>query len=162
MHRSSKKRMGEFVQKYLDHSRKLRILDVGSYDINGSYKELFTSPNWEYVGADIEEGPNVDILLKHHYQWNIPEESFDVIISGQCMEHVEDLKEWISPMKKILKKDGLVCIIGPNKFKEHRHPVDCWRIFPDGMRFLLGKVCSFKVLECFKKGIDTVGIARKT
>lgn len=154
------KRMKEFVEKYLDKNEKLKILDVGSYDVNGSYQGLFKNPNWEYIGMDIEKGPNVDIVAKEVYNWDL-NEKFDVVVSGQCIEHVEDLKEWIMEFTKVIREEGLICIIGPNNgFGEHRYPVDCWRIFPDGMRFLLEKVCNFEVVECFLKGTDCVGIAK--
>jgi hypothetical protein len=161
MHETSMERMKEFVEKYLDVNKKLRILDVGSYDVNGTYKDLFDNPNWKYTGLDIEKGPNVDVVTKGVYDWDL-NEKFNVVISGQCIEHVEDLKEWSKEFNKILKENGLVCVIGPNNyFGEHRYPVDCWRIFPDGMKFLLEKVCDFKVIECFIKGPDCVGIAKK-
>ena len=34
---------------------------------------------------------------------------------------------------RVTKKDGIICIIAPNGFEEHRYPVDCWRFFTDGM-----------------------------
>jgi hypothetical protein len=38
-------------------------LDVGSYDINGSYRDIFIEKKYEYYGLDMIEGPNVDIIL---------------------------------------------------------------------------------------------------
>ena len=105
MHPSSMESMKAFVDKYLDPTKQLRILDIGSYDVNGSYKHLFSNPKWDYVGGDIEDGPNVDMVFNDPYHWNIPPDSFDVIISGQCIEHVEDVKEWIKPLKSILKRN---------------------------------------------------------
>jgi len=37
-----------------------RILDVGSRDINGTVRPLFTG---EYIGLDMQEGENVDVLF---------------------------------------------------------------------------------------------------
>ena len=34
---------------------------------------------------------------------------------------------------RVTKEGGLICIIAPNGFDEHRYPVDCWRFFTDGM-----------------------------
>ncbi|HIH31568.1 TPA: class I SAM-dependent methyltransferase [Candidatus Woesearchaeota archaeon] len=161
MHESSYERMREFVLKYLNPRKKLKILDVGSYDVGGNYKKLFDNPNWEYYGGDIASGPNVDTVFKKPYDWGLKPESFDVIISGQCLEHVEDTKEWIMQINKALKTGGLVCIIAPWIWREHKYPVDCWRILPDGMNFLLKKVCGFKILKIFIKENDCVGIAKK-
>ena len=56
--------------------------------------------------------------------------------------------QWIVELKRIMKKGGLICIIGPSVFRmNHPHPVDCWRIYPDGMKFLLEEVAGFEVLK---------------
>jgi hypothetical protein len=36
-------------------------------------------------------------------------------------------------MTRVLKKEGLMCLIVPHGFKEHRFPVDCYRFLSDGM-----------------------------
>ena len=74
--------MKKFAIKYLKDKRKenLIILDLGSQDINGSYKELFSSPAWKYIGIDTSEGKNVDIVISDPYSWNnIHSEYADVI-----------------------------------------------------------------------------------
>jgi SAM-dependent methyltransferase len=155
--------MEEFVKKYLDTEKELKILDVGSSSVGGqpSYRTMFNSTRWKYYGLDIHGGDNVDIVAKDLYEWGLEFESYDVIISGQCLEHVKDTKEWIKQVDKYLKKNGIVCIIAPWQWRQHRFPVDCWRILPDGMEFLLKDICGFKMLECFLKEADCVGIAIK-
>jgi len=115
-------------------SEKVKVLDVGSYDVNGSYKEYFSSDKYQYVGLDMAEGPNVDIALENPYDWSeVETDSYDIVISGQAFEHVEFFWLTMAEMARVLKKDGLMCIIAPNGFEEHRYPVDCYRFFTDGM-----------------------------
>lgn len=160
MHQSSKERMKEFRDKYLDKNKPLKILDIGSLYVNDCYRPLF-SPGWEYYGADIKEGKNVDIVLKDGYMWNIENESFDVVISGQVIEHVEDLKRWIVEFSRVVKKNGLICIIGPCSWPYHKAPVDCWRILPDGIRWLLEDIAKLKIKEILLRPPDCIGIAQK-
>ena len=61
MHKSSLARMKWFREEYLSDQRDLKVLDVGSYNVNGCYKEIFTEYGHRYTGLDIENGPNVDI-----------------------------------------------------------------------------------------------------
>ena len=90
MHKSSMKRMEWFVNRYLQTTKKLEVLDVGSYDVNGCYKELFKPNEFNYVGLDMEKGPNVDLVPFSPYEWvELKKDSFDVVISGQAMEHIE-------------------------------------------------------------------------
>ena len=139
MHKSSMLRMKWFVDNYASKIKeeKISILDVGSYDVNGSYKPLFVDKKYNYFGLDVERGPNVDIVLNSPYNWgHIETDSYDVIISGQAFEHMEFFWVVLIEMVRVLKKGGLMCIIAPNGFKEHRYPVDCYRFFSDGMAAL--------------------------
>jgi SAM-dependent methyltransferase len=136
MHKSSILRMQWFVDNYASKINKseVKVLDVGSYDVNGSYKHLFNEQKYTYTGLDMEDGPNVDIVLRHPYDWEaIETDSFDVVISGQAFEHIEFFWKTMEEMTRVLKKDGLLCLIAPNGFGEHRCPVDCYRFFTDGM-----------------------------
>ncbi len=144
MHNGSMLRMKWFVDNYVSkiNKTKIKILDVGSYDVNGSYKRFFNAEKYEYTGLDIEEGPNVDISLNYPYDWSeIETDAYDIVISGQALEHVEFFWLTMSEMARVLKKDGLLCVIVPNGFEEHRYPVDCYRFFTDGMVSLARYVC---------------------
>lgn len=110
---------------------------MGSMDINGSYRDLFDPQKWSYVGLDMQAGKNVDLVPKDPYDWNeIEENSLDLVISGQAMEHIEFPWKTFENIARVLKPGALCCIIAPSAGPEHRHPVDCWRFFPDGMRAL--------------------------
>jgi SAM-dependent methyltransferase len=57
-----------------------------------------------YVGLDIVEGSNVDIVSREPYDYPVESDSFDVIVSGSTAEHVRDLHRWIIELKRIVKK----------------------------------------------------------
>lgn len=176
MHASSFDKMKSFREEFL-HDReqeRLQILDLGAKDIKGSYKTLFEQPSWRYRGIDLEAGPNVDIVLRDPYRWTeVKSGSCDVFISGQCFEHIEYI--WVTMLEiwRVLKPGGLACIIAPSAGGEHRYPVDCWRIYPDGFRALCGYVGleviktetqwgpSHKYLDNSDKWKDSMLIARK-
>jgi SAM-dependent methyltransferase len=126
-----------FVDNYINKlsgTKKLKVLDVGSYDVNGSYRHLFPEDFFKYIGLDMEAGPNVDLVPNNSYKWDeLDTDSFDIVISGQAFEHIEFFWITMAEMTRVLKKDGLICIIAPNLLGEHRYPVDCYRFFTDGM-----------------------------
>jgi len=156
MHKSSYLNMSHFIEAYLDKKVVTRIIDIGSMNIHGCYKSLFDVPAWEYLGADIVKGANVDIILKDVYDWSqLPDNEFDVVISGQTFEHVEFFWLTIKEMARILKPGGLMCIIAPSGGKEHRYPVDCWRFYPDGMQ-ALAKWAGLIVLEAYAQWNTTI------
>lgn len=136
-----------FRNTFAPHNQKLKVIDVGSYDVNGSYKQFFPLPDFEYRGLDMSPGPNVDIVPKNTYNWReIETDAFDIVISGQAFEHIEFFWVTMSEMVRILKPGGLICIIAPNGFGEHRYPVDCWRFFTDGL-VALARYTSLEVIH---------------
>ena len=50
--------------KYPDFFKNKKVLDIGSLDINGSNRDLFE--NCDYIGLDVGEGKNVDIISIGH------------------------------------------------------------------------------------------------
>ena len=147
MHKSSMLRMEWFIDSYVSNISTGKILDVGSYNVNGTYKDLFDKSKYSYEGLDMEKGPNVDIVPESAYQWNeIKDDSYDVVISGQALEHIEFFWITVAEIIRVTKEGGLICIIAPNGFDEHRYPVDCWRFFTDGM-IALSRFYSLEIIH---------------
>lgn len=165
MHQNSLDIMKGFLQTIPARSV---ILDLGSRVVEGqdglgSYKQF--CDNHVYIGADTEAGNNVDIVLKDGYKFPFEDRQFDIVISGQTIEHIEHPWVWFKEMARVLKPGGKCCIIAPAKMHEHRFPLDTYRYFPDGMK-ALAKWADLKVLEVKRivanKGMeDTYLIAQK-
>jgi len=159
--------MKDFVRRYLDESKQLAILDVGSVAVredSSTYKSLMSS-NWKYVGLDIEKGRNVDLVIKDPYNWReIEDETFDAVISGQALEHIKYPWLTMQEIVRVTKSKGLICIVAPSSGFEHRFPIDCYRFYPDGLT-ALAEFTNIEVLKCYcnNEGIwkDTVMIGRK-
>ena len=132
---SSMLRIKYFVDTYLvSDGSPVSVLDIGSYDVNGSYKRYFNASHFKYTGLDMVNGPNVDIVPKNVYKWKeIADNSYDVVISGQVLEHAEFFWVTVAEMVRVLRPEGLLCIVVPRGFVRHRYPVDCYRFDADGM-----------------------------
>lgn len=153
MHKSAMLRMEWFVQNYISGNQPVRVLDVGSYDVNGSYRDLFSGMDVTYIGLDMSVGPNVDYVPEDPYAWDeLEEESFDFIISGNAFEHIEYPWLTICEIYKKLKTGGFACILAPNSLAEHRYPLDCYRYFSDGFR-ALAKWGGFDVVDVTISGV---------
>lgn len=154
MHCNSMKLMEYFRDKYLSGIPYVSVLDVGSMiqkeGLGQSYRELFAEDRFDYTGMDVEEGPNVDLVGYHSIV-----QKYDVVISGQVMEHVNRPWEWLRNLTNYFI--SYICIIAPNTIYEHRYPIDTYRYFPDGMRDLFD-YAGIKEIEIFKSHKDTIGI----
>jgi SAM-dependent methyltransferase len=172
VHLSSYQHMEDLVSRYLSEHQPLSIVDIGSYDVNGSYRPLFAKPDWSYVGVDLEAGPGVDVVLESPYTLPMASASVDIVVSGQAFEHVEYF--WLSwlEMLRVLKPGGQIFLIAPSRGPEHRYPQDCWRFYPDGYRALAryGQCELVEVTTDWEPHQDpgsapwgdTVGVFRKT
>ncbi len=163
MHPNSILLMKDFLS-FFDENKPLKLLDIGSLQVGSdpTYRQLIPE-SWEYTGLDITPGQNVDIISDHAYSYPFSRNTFDILISGQCLEHVEIPLLWMGELHRILKPFGSVCIIAPSAGKIHHRP-DYWRIQPDGMYSLLSQ-CGFKnikIVRCSnKRWRDVIGTATK-
>jgi len=153
MHDSSYQKMKAFVEQYLAEAGELQlqVIDIGARSVDGGsgYCGLFAREKWSYRGLDVEAGQNVDVVVSDPYSWTaLDSESMDVAVSGQVLEHVEFPWLTVSEVARVLKPGGVFCLIVPSAGPEHRYPLDCWRIYPDGIR-ALAKHAGLEVVEVF-------------
>ncbi len=156
MHPNSRKLMAAFVATLPPPP--LRIIDVGAQNVNGVYRDLFAG--YDYVGADICAGRNVDVVMHSPYDWRVGAD-WDVAISGQCVEHVPDVAAWAREFGALLRPGGWACIIAPWRWGEHRYPVDCWRVMPDGMAWIMETAGLIAVKTRMDQN-DCIGTARRS
>jgi SAM-dependent methyltransferase len=106
------------------------VLEVGSYDVNGSMRP-FVMPFGpaRYVGVDVEHGPGVDeICDATRIRERFGESSVDVLISTELLEHVPDWREVVRNFKGVLKSGGTLLITTRSRgFHYHGYPYDFWR-----------------------------------
>lgn len=93
--------------KYIfpEHFIEKKILDVGSGDINGNNRYLFT--DCDYNGNDVFDSSNVTIVSRTK---DLPfeDESFDTIVSTECFEHDPEYEKSLQKMYKLLKPNGII------------------------------------------------------
>ena len=73
-----------FADNYIPKEIKLKVLDVGSFDVNGNYREIFESIGLDYTGLDMEKGPNVDIVPKNAYIWDEIKKTYQGVYRPFC------------------------------------------------------------------------------
>lgn len=118
----------KFVKRRLpDYFYRTLVADVGSLNINGSNRGLFS--RCEYHGIDVFPGRNVDHVGPAHEvlpelledvrrrQWNGFRQRtdndyrlFDVIISTEALEHDKYFKDTLTAIYNSVKQGGLILI----------------------------------------------------
>ncbi len=120
-----------------------RVLEIGPDTAPSTYERLVEPSgysNLRWQTADLDYGADSTILVEHQmaneYLLPFPDDTFDVIVSGQVLEHVRRVWAWFGEVARVCKPDGYVITICPVSWPYHEAPVDCWRIYPEGMRAL--------------------------
>lgn len=134
MHASSMENMRRCLDMHPLPDR-CKVIDLGAMNVNGSYKQLLAA-DVDYVGIDLEPGNNVDVVLSDVYHLPFDDNSVDVVLSGQMLEHCAHFWRVFSEIHRVLKPDGLAFLIAPSSGPVHRYPVDCYRFYPDAYQAL--------------------------
>lgn len=127
-HGSCLKFASKHLTKYLCPGR--RILEVGSLNVNGSSRTTIEplAPS-EYIGVDISPGKGVDTICRaENLVSHFGKDSFDIVISTELLEHVQDWKPVVSNIKNVCKPNGFILITTRSPgFPYHPCPIDIWR-----------------------------------
>ena len=107
-----------------------RVLEVGSLDVNGSCRQqVMAAGAWGYLGTDMRPGKGVDLVCEASVLPRVVGIcEYDVVISTEALEHMEDWQGCIHAMWDCLKVGGLLLITTRSVgFQWHEYPDDFWR-----------------------------------
>ena len=83
-----------------------RIVEIGSYDVNGSVRSLFSDAD-TYIGVDLQDGPGVDVVAFGH-ELDHATASYDFALSGECFEHDPHWAQTFANMCRLVRPGGMV------------------------------------------------------
>lgn len=114
-----------------------RVLEIGSKDYGNTqpFRELFAGS--EYVGIDLEAGPNVDFVVDlEKGAGPLQGREFDLVIVCSVLEHSP--RPWIlaGNIQKLLSADGALMSCHPWVWRYHKYPDDYFRFSPKGIMAL--------------------------
>lgn len=136
MHRNSKLIFDKHARSYFEASS--RVLEIGPDRAPSTYQGL-AGPvaAWETVDlAEFNQGAPLTYFATDEYHFPVDDDQFDIVVSGQVIEHVRQVWVWMAELARVCKPGGLVITIAPLNWPYHEAPHDCWRIYPEGFRAL--------------------------
>jgi 2-polyprenyl-3-methyl-5-hydroxy-6-metoxy-1,4-benzoquinol methylase len=127
------------------------ILEIGSRQVTSqNFREMLGLPvgSYEYMGFDIHNGPNVDIVGDaHQLSKYFPQRKFDVVMSKSVFEHLAMPWKVVLEINQILKKGGIVFINTVFIFPNHELPWDFWRYTNESWKVLFNEFTGFKIIS---------------
>jgi hypothetical protein len=104
---------------------RVTTIDVGSKNINGTNRWLF--PCSRYIGIDLSDGPNVDVIGRGHEVLPLLPAA-DTIISTEALEHDYTYNLTLRAMYAALKPGGLMIVTcaGEGRQEHGTSEKDAW------------------------------------
>src|SRR5262249_48561646 len=96
------------------------------------YRSLF--PNAEYLRADFTGVFDLDYVIGEHSKIDEADEIFDLILSTQVTEHVEDAPSYFAESYRLLKRGGRFVCTTHGTYPDHACPYDFQRWTADGLK----------------------------
>ncbi len=114
----------------------MRVLEVGPDAVPSTFQiGIGTGPiTWETV--DLSGRADVTHEMRDDMRFPMEDDRYDIVFSSQVIEHVRRVWLWVPELARVCKPGGYVITINPVSWPYHEAPIDCWRIFPEGMRAL--------------------------
>lgn len=108
-----------------------RVLEVGSYNVNGSVRPSIEPHAKKYIGVDATAGPSVDeVVDAADLVKTFGAGSFDVVVSCEMLEHAEEWRKALHQMAAVTS-DWLVVTTRSEGMPYHPYPDDFWRFRVD-------------------------------
>jgi SAM-dependent methyltransferase len=116
-HGSQQEFVKRIAKEFPEHFNNIKMLEVGSLNINGTMRDYFV--DCTYVGVDVDEGPGVDLTCGGHLV-DHADNTYDTTGSCNCFEHNPYWVESFQNMYRMTRHNGLVFIAVPTTgYPEH-------------------------------------------
>lgn len=134
------------LKAHATHS-KLDILDFGAGI--SPYRSLFPESNYKRADFALEAGAGVDFVLDESFCVTAPDNSFDLVLSTQVLEHVQRPEHYLKECLRLLRHGGKLVLTTHGIYPDHPCPLDLHRWTADGL-VLLGRQSGFEVVATKK------------
>jgi SAM-dependent methyltransferase len=125
-----------------------KVLEIGSRARSGNVNVEWLPDDASYVGFDVLDGPNVDVVGDaHRLASYFPDASVDAIYSVSTIEHLAMPWKAVLEMNAILKPGGLVFAATHQTWPVHDDPWDFWRFSSYTWKVLFNTASGFEIVE---------------
>lgn len=134
-----------FLARYAAECRGA-FLEFGDARYRGRFPQQTIA---RYDVFDIAPGPGVTIVGDIQRCPQIPDDTYDVIVCTQVLEHVPNPFLAAAELCRVLRPGGLLLLTVPAAYPYHSSPNDYWRYSRDSLRLLFGERLRDARIESF-------------
>lgn len=141
MHDNSQRMFERYAKSYFAPG--MRVLEIGTTLDTSTYRRAVRDSSVTWETLELVRLAGVTHVPTDKYHYPLPDDHYDVVVSGNVAEHVPRIWDWMAELRRIVKPGGLIITIAPVSWPYHDAPCDCWRLYPEAMRAL----CDFTGLR---------------
>jgi len=130
--------------KYVLKLNSPKLLDMGCAEM--PYKPIFEAVVGSYIGIDIDSNQYADIHFSSDGSVPLLNNSIDIILSTQVLEHVFSPQNYLSECYRVLKPGGVMFLSTHGYWCYHPCPTDFWRWTGMGLRKIV-EDAGFQLVE---------------
>jgi 2-polyprenyl-3-methyl-5-hydroxy-6-metoxy-1,4-benzoquinol methylase len=113
----------EFLKPFLGELRKSKVLEIGCG--NGSMTGHLKALGVDILGIDMNERyiknaksrfGKENFKLMRGEDLKLMDDSFDIVLSFDLLEHIPDISKHLKEVRRVLKKDGRYLLQTPNRY----------------------------------------------
>lgn len=134
MHLNSRLLIEKYAKPYFKTG--LKILEIGPDNIPSTIQGVINEESLTWHTLNIFDDERLTFPSSPEYEFPIKDGEYDIVISANVIEHVKRIWTWLPELARVTKNGGHVITINPVSWGYHEDPVDCWRIYPEGMKAL--------------------------
>lgn len=136
--RQLRKKIEEVVTQFIaNNPNKLILADYGCG--NKPYQVLIEPFVEKYIGIDLPENSIADIHISPLGKIELNDNSLDIVLSTQVLEHVESPMSYLLEAQRVLKKDGKLILSTHGYWMFHPDPTDYWRWTSTGLQKIVSE-----------------------
>lgn len=133
MHLNSKLLIQKYGIPYFKDN--MTVLEIGPDNFPSAIQQLISN-NVTWHTLNIFDDQRLTYPNSPEYSFPIEDNTYDIVISANVIEHVKKIWKWVPELTRVTKPGGFIIIVNPVSWNYHEDPVDCWRIYPEGMKAL--------------------------
>jgi len=115
------------------------VLELGPVSVPSPFQAALGRPAaWSTADfiSEAYDGGRIDYVMTDDNTIPCADAQFDVVLNANVIEHVRKPWRWLPEVARVCRPGGLVITITPVSWPYHEAPIDCWRMYPDGLRSL--------------------------
>ncbi len=124
------------------------VLEIGSRARSGVIRKHRIPTHLNYIGLDILDGPNVDVVGDVHELARLfPNTKFAAIFSASVFEHLAMPWKVAIEANRVLEPGGIIYTASHQTWPLHEQPWDFWRFSSYSWKTLFNSSTGFEILE---------------